>query len=126
MADLKRSLTLTQLVFYGVGTMVGAGIYSIIGAAAGEAGAYLWISFLFAGLVAFLTVLSYAELASMMTKADAEYQFMKKAFPKWRLLSFMAGYGSRLNSAYAPEARTRQSPRRFRMTSPAFLKPAET
>ncbi|MGZ9109469.1 MAG: APC family permease [Micavibrio sp.] len=99
MADLKRSLTLTQLVFYGVGTMVGAGIYSIIGAAAGEAGDHLWVSFLFAAFVAFLTILSYAELASMMTKAGAEYQFMKKAFPDWRLLSFMAGYLIALNAS---------------------------
>lgn len=99
MAALKRSLTLTQLVFYGVGTMVGAGIYSIIGVAAGEAGYYLWLSFLCAGVVAFLTVLSYAELASMFTKAGAEYQFMKKAFPRWRLLSFMAGYLIALNAA---------------------------
>ena len=36
--ELKRSLTLTQLVFYGTGSMVGAGIYSVIGVAAGEAG----------------------------------------------------------------------------------------
>ncbi len=99
MPELARSLTLTQLVFYGVGTMIGAGIYSIIGAAAGEAGHHLWISFLLAGCVAFLTVLSYAELASMMTRAGAEYQFMKKAFPRWPLLSFMAGYLIALNAS---------------------------
>lgn len=36
MADeqLRRSLRLPELIFYGVGTMVGAGIYSVIGAAA--------------------------------------------------------------------------------------------
>lgn len=100
MADvLKRSLSLTHLVFYGVGTMVGAGIYSIIGAAAGIAGIYLWISFVLAAIAAFLTVLSYAELTSAMHKAGAEYQFMKAAFPKWKLPAFMAGYLIALNAA---------------------------
>ncbi|MCF8496606.1 MAG: amino acid permease, partial [Alphaproteobacteria bacterium] len=99
MAQLKQSLTLVQLIFYGVGTMVGAGIYSIIGAAAGEAGPHLWISFILAGISAFLTVLSYAELASANEKAGAEYQFMKKAFPRWPLISFMAGYLVALNAA---------------------------
>ena len=73
---LKRTLKLPQLVFYGVGTIVGAGIYSVIGAAAGQAGPYLWISFLLAGFAAFLTVLSYAELASALPKAGGEYQFL--------------------------------------------------
>jgi basic amino acid/polyamine antiporter, APA family len=99
MSELKRSLNLTQLVFYGVGSMVGAGIYSVIGAAAGEAGYSLWLSFLFAGFAAFLTVLSYAELASALPKAGAEYQFMKTAFPSIRLISFMAGYLIALNAA---------------------------
>ena len=38
---LARSLSLTQLIFYGVGTIVGAGIYTIIGSAAGLAGTAL-------------------------------------------------------------------------------------
>jgi APA family basic amino acid/polyamine antiporter len=72
--------------------MVGAGIYSVIGAAAGEAGTALWISFLGAGVVAILTVLSYAELAARYPKAGAEYQYLKTAFPGQRVLSFFAGY----------------------------------
>jgi APA family basic amino acid/polyamine antiporter len=79
--QLNRSLNLTQLIFYGVGTMVGAGIYSVIGAAAGEAGNQPWVSFVLAGIAAFLTVLSYAELCSMFPKEGAEYQFLKAAFP---------------------------------------------
>ncbi|MCE7886719.1 MAG: amino acid permease [Alphaproteobacteria bacterium PRO2] len=99
MAELKRSLNLTQLIFYGAGSMIGAGIYSVIGAAAGEAGNHLWLSFLLAGFAAFLTVLSYAELASALPKAGAEYQFLKKAFPSFRMASFMAGYLIVLNAA---------------------------
>ncbi|MGE3622625.1 MAG: APC family permease [Bdellovibrionales bacterium] len=96
---LDRTLNLTQLVFYGMGTMVGAGIYSVVGAAAGEAGTMLWVSFVLAGAAAFLTVLSYAELSSMFPKTGAEYQFLKTAFPERRVFSFMAGYLIALNAA---------------------------
>jgi APA family basic amino acid/polyamine antiporter len=97
--QLKRTLKLPHLVFYGVGTMVGAGIYSVIGAAAAEAGAQLWLSFLFAGVAAFLTVLSYAELISMYPDTGAEYNFLKAAFPERPIFSFMAGYLIALNAA---------------------------
>lgn len=98
-SKLKRSLNLTQLAFYGVGSMVGAGIYSIIGPAAGDAGVHLWVSFILAGIAAVLTVLSYAELTSMIQEAGAEYQFMKAAFPRFKFPSFMAGYLIALNAA---------------------------
>jgi basic amino acid/polyamine antiporter, APA family len=96
---LDRTLSFPQLTFYGVGSMVGAGIYSVIGAAAGEAGVHLWLSFVLAGAAAILTVLSYAELASALPKAGAEYQFLKAAFPKWRTPAFLAGYLIAVNAA---------------------------
>ena len=96
---LSRSLTLTHLVFYGVGTIVGAGIYSVLGAAAGLAGSALWVSMLLAGAAAFLTALSYCELASMYPEAGAEYQFLKAAFPEWPALPFFAGLLIALNAA---------------------------
>lgn len=96
---LKRSLSLPQLIFYGVGSMIGAGIYSVIGAAAGEAGQFLWISFALAAVAAFLTVLSYAELISAFPKTGAEYQFVKAAFPKRPAFAFMAGYLIAINAA---------------------------
>lgn len=96
---LARSLTLTHLVFYGVGTIVGAGIYTIIGAAAGLAGNALWLSMLMAGIAAFITSLSYAELISMMPKAGAEFQFLKAAFPDAPVLAFLAGFLIALNAA---------------------------
>lgn len=96
---LKRSLGRTQLVFYGVGTIVGAGIYSIVGAGAGIVGADLWLSFALASVVALITVLSYAELSSAIPKAGAEYQFLKRAFPRRRLPSFIAGLLLALNAS---------------------------
>ena len=82
-----------------MGTIVGAGIYTIIGSAAGLAGTALWVSMLCAGAAAFLTALSYAELVSMLPKAGAEYQFLKAAFPKAPLVSFLAGFLIALNAA---------------------------
>lgn len=96
---LRRSLSLPQLIFYGVGSMIGAGIYSVIGAAAGEAGQFLWISFALAAVAAFLTVLSYAELVSGLPKTGAEYQFLKAAFPERPAFAFMAGYLIAINAA---------------------------
>lgn len=98
-AKLRRVLGLTALTFYGVGSMIGAGIYSIIGVAAGEAQNFLWLSFIVAGVAAFLTALSYSELASTLTKAGAEYQYIKFTFPTWRLLAFLGGYLVMLNGA---------------------------
>src|SRR6185295_5937221 len=55
-------------------------VYSIIGKAAGVARDSLWQGFLLAALSAFLTALSYAELATMYPKAGAEYYYLKNAF----------------------------------------------
>lgn len=88
---MKRVLNFPQLIFYGVGMIVGSGIYSVIGKAAGIAGGSLWISFLLAALVAVLTALSYAELSSMFPKSGAEYIYLKSIFPTLPFLSFFCG-----------------------------------
>jgi amino acid transporter len=69
------------LTFYGVGLILGAGIYSILGEAAGVAGEALWLSFLVGSLAALLTGLSYAELATMYPQAGAEYVYVREAWP---------------------------------------------
>ena len=52
---LRRSLSLTLLVLYGLGTTVGAGIYALTGKIAGAAGLWTPVSFLLASLVAGFT-----------------------------------------------------------------------
>ena len=96
---LARTLSLAQLVLLGVGTIVGAGIYSVIGAVAGLAGRAMWLSMLLSALAAGLTALSYAELVSARHRAGAEYQFMRAAFPSWPLLAYLAGFFIVLNCA---------------------------
>ncbi|MBC7658594.1 MAG: amino acid permease [Chitinophagaceae bacterium] len=91
MAELKKSLGLIPLLFYGIGMILGAGIYSVIGAATAKSQGAVWISFLIAAFIALLTGLSYAELATKMPEAGAEYSYLRKAFPKRRYLGFVVG-----------------------------------
>jgi amino acid transporter len=91
MGALKKTLGVTGLTFYGVGMIVGAGVYSVVGAAAGLAGRGMWLSFLVGAGVAFLTALSYAELATMYPRAGAEYVYVRAALPRLRLLPFLVG-----------------------------------
>lgn len=77
---LKRVLTLPMMVFYGLGTMVGAGIYVLIGKVGGEAGLYLPLAFLIAGFIALFTALSYAELSSRYPLSAGAALYIEKAW----------------------------------------------
>ena len=79
---LKRELSLWQITLIGVGIIVGAGIYVLIGEAAGMAGNAVWLSFILAAIVAAFTGLSYAELSSVFPKAGAEYVYIDKTLGK--------------------------------------------
>ncbi len=91
MPKLKRTIGLFESTAYGVGIILGAGIYALIGEAAGIAGNALWMSFIFAAIIASLTGLSYAELSSRFPKCAAEFVYTQKAF-KNKLLSFLIGF----------------------------------
>lgn len=77
---LKRELSLFNVVVAGVGIILGAGIYALIGIAAGETGNTIWLSFLVTSVVAAFTGLSYAELSSMFKDDGGEYDYCKAAF----------------------------------------------
>jgi len=87
--ELKRTLGLMQVILYGVGLILGAGIYVIIGDVSAISGNMMWISFIFAAIIASLTGLSYAELASMFPKSAAEYIYIKHAYGKNFLAIFV-------------------------------------
>lgn len=80
-----------QLIFYSVGIIVGAGVYSVIGAAAGLAQHHLWIGFLVGAGVALLTAISYAEMATAFPAAGAEYVYIRRAWPSADWLAFASG-----------------------------------
>ncbi|HXG13710.1 MAG TPA: amino acid permease [Candidatus Nitrosotenuis sp.] len=91
MTELHRHLGLFHTTVYGVGLILGAGIYALIGDAAGEAGNSLWLSFVLGALAAVFTGLSYAELSAMYPRAAAEYMFVKNAF-KSNFVAFIVGW----------------------------------
>ena len=78
--QLRRTLGLFEVTLSGIGIILGAGIYALIGEAAGLAGNAVWISFALSAIVAVFTGLSYAELVSMFPKASAEYEYTSQAF----------------------------------------------
>jgi amino acid transporter len=87
---LKRRLGLPLLVLYGTGITIGAGIYVLIGAVAGHAGAYAPWSFLLAAMVMAFTVASYAELSTRFPVSAGEAAYVRAAFQS-RMLSTMTG-----------------------------------
>jgi basic amino acid/polyamine antiporter, APA family len=76
---LRRSLSLPLITFYGLGTILGAGIYVLVGKVAGLAGMYAPVAFLVAGAVAALSAFSYAELASRMPLSGGEAVYVQQA-----------------------------------------------
>jgi len=75
---LKRVLGLTLVVLYGLGVTIGAGIYVLIGASAGQAGIYAPVSLCIAALVMAPTAASFAELSSRMPVSAGEAAYVRE------------------------------------------------
>lgn len=86
---LKRTINLFHATMYGIGLILGAGIFVIIGDAAEIAGNLLWISFIISSFLAICTAFSYAELSSIFPKSAAEYIYVKNSFEKLSLSIFV-------------------------------------
>lgn len=89
-ANLKRSLSLTLVTFYGIGTILGAGIYVLVGKVAGFAGMFTPFAFLLASLLAALSAFSYAELSARFPKSAGEAVYVQEGLG-WRKLSILVG-----------------------------------
>ena len=76
-AGLQRRIGPGLLTAYGVGIMVGAGIYVLTGAAAGAAGMWAPLAFVFAGLVAVPSALSFAELSARIPEAAGDSAYVE-------------------------------------------------
>lgn len=86
---LKRSLSLPLLVFYGLGTILGAGIYVLVGKVAAHTGMYVPLAFLVAALLALFTALSYAELAARYPRSGGAAVYVQAGFQRQRLSLFV-------------------------------------
>lgn len=71
---------LVAAVSIGIGGMVGAGIFSILGVVAQAAGNMMWLAFLIGGVVALLSTYSYAKLGAVFPSAGGAVHFLVKGF----------------------------------------------
>ena len=69
-----------QAAFIGVGAMVGAGIFALLGAAGAVAGAAVWLSFLIAGAVAGLQGYSFAKFGARYPSAAGLFEYLRRGF----------------------------------------------
>ena len=88
--QLTRRIGPVLLTLYGVGVMVGAGIYVLVGAVVGRAGIYAPLAFVAAGAIAAPTAFSYAELSIRVPESAGEAAFVRRAFGS-RSLSLLIG-----------------------------------
>ncbi|MEQ1839946.1 MAG: amino acid permease [Verrucomicrobiales bacterium] len=87
---LHKSINAWQIGLYGLGSMLGAGIYALVGKAADSLGNAIWLAFLAAMIVAMLTGLSYACVGSRYPKAGGAAYVTQRALGKpW--LSYVVG-----------------------------------
>ncbi len=78
--SLKRSLSLTLITFYGLGNILGAGIYVLVGKVSGHAGYFTPLSFVIAAFIAAFTAFSYAELSARYPESAGEAVYLNKGF----------------------------------------------
>jgi len=73
--ELARSFGLFQLSLFGIGATIGTGIFIVLTEAVPIAGPGVILSFVFAGTVAGLTAICYAELASAVPVSGSSYSY---------------------------------------------------
>jgi basic amino acid/polyamine antiporter, APA family len=73
--ELKRTISLFQLSLFGIGATIGTGIFIVLTSAVPEAGPAVVWSFVMAGVVAGLTAICYAELASAVPVSGSSYSY---------------------------------------------------
>ena len=79
-ADTQKRMTVLQATFIGVGSMVGAGIFALLGAAGAVAGSAVWLSFLIAGAIAGLQGYSFAKLGAEYPSGGGLLTYLSKGF----------------------------------------------
>ncbi len=90
-AGLRRQLTPADAVVVGVGSMVGAGVFTVWGPAAQAAGPWMILSLLIAGLIAFCNAVSSAQLAAQHPESGGTYVYGRERLsPFW---GHVAGWG---------------------------------
>ncbi|MEM1283314.1 MAG: APC family permease [Chlamydiota bacterium] len=86
---LNRVLTLPVITLYGIGTMVGAGIYGLIGKVIYLSGNFTPYAFLLSSFIALFTSLSYGELSSHLPRSAGEAAYVKEGFRSTLIATFI-------------------------------------
>ena len=86
----ERRMNVRQAAFIGVGSMVGAGIFSLLGAAGEVAGAAVWLSFLIAGGIAILQGYSFSKFGARYPSAAGLLEYVKRGFGDGHMTGTMA------------------------------------
>lgn len=87
---LRKALGPITLMLYGTGSMLGAGIYALVGTAAGELGNAVWLAFVVAMIAAALTGMSYACLGSRYPRAAGAAYATHRAYRR-DMLTYIVG-----------------------------------
>ncbi|MEO9249280.1 APC family permease [Citricoccus nitrophenolicus] len=90
-ARLPRRLGLPGAVVIGIGSMVGAGVFTALGLAAERAGTLLLAALALAGVVAWINATSTAQLAAVHPTSGGAYTFGRRQLGEWA--GFLAGWG---------------------------------
>lgn len=87
---LKRTIGLVAAIGFGLGSMVGTGVFVYTGVASGMAGAAVLVSVILAGLAATCNGLSSAELAAAYPRSGGTYDYAGRLLSPWA--GFLAGW----------------------------------
>ena len=89
-AAATTNLSIRQAAFIGVGAMVGAGIFSLLGAAGEVAGAAVWVSFACAGTVAMLQGYSFAKFGARYPSAGGFLEYVAQGYGNGHITGIVA------------------------------------
>ena len=100
--SLHRSLGALQLTLFGIGCVIGTGIFVLTSAGAQKAGPGLMLAFAIAGAICIVAALCYAEIAAMMPVAGSAYTYTYSVMGE--LLAWSVGWALVLEYAVAASA----------------------
>ncbi|WP_292758308.1 amino acid permease [Methanobacterium sp.] len=90
----KKTIGLWSAIAIGIGGMIGAGIFSVLGIATEIAGNVVYLSFIFGGMIAFLSTYSYAKLSSKYPSAGGPVEFLIRGFGDGVLVEVLTFYST--------------------------------
>lgn len=100
--SLHRSLGAVQLTLFGIGCIIGTGIFVLTSAGAQKAGPGLMLAFMIAGAVCIVAALCYAEIAAMIPVAGSAYTYSYATMGEF--LAWTVGWALVLEYAIAASA----------------------